>query len=111
MSDDLAGRNALVTGAARGIGLAIGRALVSRGAGVALVDVDAAALIRIDPVSGAQEIVARCCEGGVEWYDLSELAVEADGQVIVTDFASGFIHRVNPTTGTSQVLSGHSKSS
>lgn len=35
----LAGRVALVTGAARGIGLAIAAALVERGAGVALIDV------------------------------------------------------------------------
>ena len=44
MSDELAGRIALVTGAARGIGLAIAKALAGHGAGVALADVDAAAL-------------------------------------------------------------------
>ena len=37
---DLAGRIALVTGGARGIGLATGRALIARGASVAIVDLD-----------------------------------------------------------------------
>jgi len=41
---ELAGRSAFVTGAARGIGLAIAGALASQGAGVALVDVDPVAL-------------------------------------------------------------------
>lgn len=40
MTDQLAGRTAFVTGAARGIGLAIADALVRRGAGVAMVDID-----------------------------------------------------------------------
>ncbi len=46
MSEYLVGRTALVTGAARGIGLAIASALAGGGANVALVDVDAAALNR-----------------------------------------------------------------
>jgi 3-oxoacyl-[acyl-carrier protein] reductase len=44
VSEALGGRTALVTGAARGIGLAIARALVRCGANVALVDLDPAAL-------------------------------------------------------------------
>jgi NAD(P)-dependent dehydrogenase (short-subunit alcohol dehydrogenase family) len=38
--DELAGRIALVTGAARGIGLAIAEALARRGAGVAMLDIN-----------------------------------------------------------------------
>jgi len=44
MTGELAGRIAFVTGAARGIGLAIARGLVERGACVAMVDVDSHAL-------------------------------------------------------------------
>lgn len=44
MTDELAGHTAFVTGAARGIGLAIARALAERGAGVALADIDSTAL-------------------------------------------------------------------
>ena len=43
---DLTSRNAIITGGARGIGLAIARRLLESGAGVSLWDVDAAALTR-----------------------------------------------------------------
>jgi 3-oxoacyl-[acyl-carrier protein] reductase len=48
--DDLAGRTALVTGAAQGIGLAISLGLAAHGADVALVDIDLAAL---EPATGS----------------------------------------------------------
>ncbi len=44
MTDELSGRNAFVTGAAQGIGLAIAQALSQRGAGVAMSDIDVPAL-------------------------------------------------------------------
>jgi len=44
MRDDLTGRIAFVTGAARGIGLAISSALTQRGANVAMIDINLAAL-------------------------------------------------------------------
>nr|MBA2637881.1 SDR family NAD(P)-dependent oxidoreductase [Solirubrobacterales bacterium] len=40
MNDDFEGRTALVTGAARGLGLAIARELDERGATVVLADID-----------------------------------------------------------------------
>ncbi len=44
MNHELAGRTAFITGAGRGIGLAIAEALATDGAGVALIDIDPAVL-------------------------------------------------------------------
>ncbi len=54
---ELSGKVAMVTGAARGIGLATARALVARGASVAIVDLDAAASERAaGELAGAKAI-------------------------------------------------------
>jgi NAD(P)-dependent dehydrogenase (short-subunit alcohol dehydrogenase family) len=61
------GRRALVTGAARGIGLAIARRLLEEGASVALVDLDAPALAiaRRSLPWGDDRALAVCCDVGV----------------------------------------------
>jgi len=56
---DLEGRTVLITGGARGIGLETGRGLAARGARVALLDIDAAALDdAVAGVAGARAFVA-----------------------------------------------------
>jgi 3-oxoacyl-[acyl-carrier protein] reductase len=56
VTGELAGRTALVTGAARGIGLAIAQTLGRQGAGVALVDVDWEALEEAAQSVGVQAL-------------------------------------------------------
>jgi 3-oxoacyl-[acyl-carrier protein] reductase len=65
MAPDLAGRVALVTGAGRGIGAAIARALAREGGAVALVDRDA--------MAGAEEVAAEIRAAGGR-----AVAIEAD---------------------------------
>jgi 3-oxoacyl-[acyl-carrier protein] reductase len=73
MSDELAGRVAFVTGAARGIGLAIATALAQRGAGVAMADIDMPAL-----EAAAQPLDARAypVEADVRRQAAVQLAIE-----------------------------------
>ena len=59
MTGELVGRTALVTGAARGIGLAIARALVEQGAGLALLDVDVDPLALAGRAIGARALTIR----------------------------------------------------
>lgn len=65
--DMLLGRRALVTGAARGIGLAIARRLLDEGASVALVDLDAEALgaARRSIPLGDDRALAVTCDIGI----------------------------------------------
>lgn len=65
--DMLLGRRALVTGAARGIGLAIARRLLEEGASVALVDLDAEALAaaRRSIPFGDDRALALSCDVGI----------------------------------------------
>ena len=59
MTGELAGRIALVTGAARGIGLAIARALSEQGAGLALLDVDVGTLALAGRAIGARALTIK----------------------------------------------------
>ncbi len=60
MSDALAGRTAIVTGASRGIGAAIARALAGAGARVALVRAEREALEKLAAELGAGALAVPC---------------------------------------------------
>lgn len=59
MTGELVGRTALVTGAARGIGLAIATALAEQGAGLALLDVDVDPLALAGRAIGARALTIK----------------------------------------------------
>jgi 3-oxoacyl-[acyl-carrier protein] reductase len=97
MTDELAGRVALVTGGARGIGLAVASALSGRSASVALVDIDLDALepaaqslgehtvaIQADVSRPAQ--VQRAVERAVEHFGRLDILVNNAGICPLTAF-------------------------
>jgi 3-oxoacyl-[acyl-carrier protein] reductase len=73
VSNSLAGHTALVTGAARGIGLAIANSLAGRGASVALLDVDPATLRESARLVGKETLPI---EADVSQPDDAQRAVE-----------------------------------
>jgi 3-oxoacyl-[acyl-carrier protein] reductase len=96
--DELAGRIAFVTGAARGIGLATARALSQRGARVAMVDIDHSALesatqslgdgamaVRADV--SQQSDVRQAIDRTVERFDGLDILVNNAGICPLRDFA------------------------
>lgn len=96
-SDELAGRVAVVTGAARGIGLAIAHALIAHGAAVAVWDVDTTALEQavrslgeaawpcvVDVTSA--EVVRAAVQGVVERFGSLHILVNNAGICPMTPF-------------------------
>ncbi len=99
MTDQMARRTALVTGAARGIGLAIASALVRQGAGVALLDIDATALELAARSLGDQALplqadvsrmpdVRRAVELTVEHFGGLDILVNNAGICPLSEFSS-----------------------
>ncbi|MFO7287573.1 MAG: SDR family oxidoreductase [Gammaproteobacteria bacterium] len=77
---DLAGRTVLITGAARGLGAAMARALAARGADLALVDLDVDAIEPVRKTCAELGVAARAYAANVsvedEVVDLYERVVE-----------------------------------
>lgn len=98
MTDELTGRTALVTGAARGIGLAVAAALARRGAGVAMVDIDITKLQSVAPSISdraltvradvsRQSDVQRAVQMTVERFGGLDILVNNAGICPLSDFA------------------------
>jgi len=98
-TEELAGRVALVTGAARGIGLAIATALSQRGASVAMVDIDLDALVPAAQSLGEHTVtvqadvsrpaeVQRAVERAVEHFGRLDILVNNAGICPLTDFTA-----------------------
>jgi 3-oxoacyl-[acyl-carrier protein] reductase len=97
MTDELAGRVALVTGAARGIGLAVASALSARGASVAMIDIDLDALESAAQSLGERALavqadvsrppdVQRAVERSVEYFGGLDILVNNAGICPLTPF-------------------------
>lgn len=102
MSFSIAGKTAIITGAARGIGLAIGRHFAENGANVMLADMDEQRLIdELGDVSGAQNLhyfagdlrerlsVANLLSATLDAYDQIDILVNAVRRFDLTDPLDG----------------------
>lgn len=86
---DFAGRSALVTGAASGIGAACARALAARGAGkLVLVDVDGAGLDALDLPGEVHRIVGSVADEGL-WQGIAGSLAGLDHAVVNAGIGSG----------------------
>jgi len=87
--DDFAGRSALVTGAASGIGAACARALAARGAArLFLIDVDAAGLDALDLPGDVHRIVGSVADEAL-WAALEPRLTGLDHAVVNAGIGSG----------------------
>ena len=99
MSFSIAGKTAIVTGAANGVGLAIGRHFIAGGANVMFADMDEETLVREVGDEAAEEgrirffagdlrkklTIANLLSATVDAFDQVDILVNAARQVLVTD--------------------------